>query len=208
MAIHLVVGLGNPGAQYARTRHNLGFLAVQAFAQSLGWEWKEEKRFLGRVAKGSFEGETLLFLEPHTFMNESGRSVRRAMDYYKWSPENVLIVVDDTAIPFREMRLKEEGSPGGHNGLKSIEQHLGNRNYARLRMGVGDRDRGSLHGHVLGRFSAKEEEELDAFLVDARRVMERILKGEPFQRVANDANRRTKQEPPLTQPKSGNGEDK
>lgn len=201
MGIHLVVGLGNPGAQYARTRHNIGFLAVEEMARQTGATWKEEKRFQGRIAKGKWDGEMLLFLEPLTFMNESGRSVRRVIDFYKLKPENLLIVVDDVAIPFHEMRLKEGGSTGGHNGLKSVEQHLGSRQYARLRLGVGDRQRGSLSGHVLGKFSRAEEEELDAFLFEAKKTIERLLNGEPFERIAQEANRRKKNE--QSQPANG-----
>ncbi len=193
MTFRLLVGLGNPGAQYERTRHNIGFLAMEEFARSQGWEWKEEKRFSGRLAGGQFEGEKIYLLEPLTFMNESGRSVRKVLDYYKLAPSDVLIVVDDVAIPFQEMRLKEGGSPGGHNGLKSIEQHLGTRTYARLRMGVGDRKQGTLHGHVLGRFSQAEEEQLAAFVAEANKTIERLLKGETFERVAMSANRRKEQ---------------
>lgn len=194
MNYRLLAGLGNPGSQYANTRHNLGFMVLDEVARLLGWEWKEEKRFLGKIAKGKVKGETVVLLQPLTFMNESGRSIRQVLNFFKWTPENVLIVVDDVAIPFREMRLKEKGNPGGHNGLKSVEQHLGTRDYARLRMGVGDQERGSLHKHVLGRFTKGEEEKLDAFLTEGMKIVERLLKQEAFERVANDANRRIKKE--------------
>ena len=116
------------------------------------------------------------------------------MDFFKWSPEEVLIIVDDVAIPFCEMRLKEEGSSGSHNGLKSVERHLGTRRYSRLRLGVGDRKHGDLSSHVLGRFTRVEEEALDGFLGEARKIIERLLKEEAFERVANSANRRLNNE--------------
>lgn len=153
----VIVGLGNPGTKYARTRHNLGFLVVEEFAQAQHWHWKEEKRFHARVAKGMIGRREVHLLMPTTYMNESGRAVKSYLDFYKMAPENVLIVTDDVAIPYGTMRLRKKGSSGGHNGLNSVEAYLGTNHYARLKMGIGaPREHMDLVAFVLGEYSSEE----------------------------------------------------
>lgn len=145
--MRLVVGLGNPGSQYLGTRHNVGFEVIESLAARLGWVDRPEQfarmsrnRFQGlsldgRIATGSGE-EKLLLLEPLTYMNLSGRSIRAAMDYYQVQPTDVMVVLDDLALPAGRIRLRAGGSSGGHNGLRSIEQCLGTNQYPRLRIGI------------------------------------------------------------------------
>jgi len=153
----LIAGLGNPGNQYALNRHNIGFLAVDALAQSYSassWSAKHG----GQLAEVRIGNEKHLLLKPQTFMNRSGESVAPVARFFKIPPEQVLVIHDELALPMGKMRVKIGGGHAGHNGLKSIDQHLG-QNYWRLRFGIehpGDRDR--VTGHVLGNFSKPEQE--------------------------------------------------
>lgn len=174
--IQVVAGLGNPGKKYEVTRHNLGFLVVEAWAKELGWDFKESKEFNSKIAKGEIGGNTIHLLLPQTYMNESGRAVRQFLNFYKIPPSHFIAVADDVAIPFGEMRLKRMGSSGGHNGLKSIETHLGTRDYPRLRMGVGDqRSEKSLADHVLSSFNQDESAKLSDFIQKGVAVLERLM---------------------------------
>lgn len=160
----VVVGLGNPGKQYEMTRHNIGFLVVRALAEKIGIAFKDHRRISALVGKGEHEGATVHLVMPTTYMNLSGVAVQQYLNYYKLGVEDLLVIVDDVALPFGKMRLRPLGGAGGHNGLKSIEQHLGTQSYLRLRMGVGDRDHGTLTDHVLGGFSVEERKALPAFV--------------------------------------------
>jgi PTH1 family peptidyl-tRNA hydrolase len=192
----LIVGLGNPGSEYKQTRHNVGFLVLDALAESLGWEFRQEKKFFGNFAKGPCEGGTLFLLQPMTYMNESGRAVRKMIDYYKISQEEVFVVCDDVVLALGELRLRTHGSAGGHNGLKSIQAHLGTQHYPRLRIGVGDREHGSLSGHVLGRFSSEEKQALPDLIKRGKETLSQWAKGERLELLMNVINRKTKAKPP------------
>jgi peptidyl-tRNA hydrolase, PTH1 family len=166
--LSLIVGLGNPGSDYARTRHNAGFLVVDRLAERWRAAWKYEKRFNARLTRVE-RGERRVFLcEPQTYMNNSGEAVGAVMAFYQVPRAGVLVVVDDADLPFGEIRLRPSGSSGGHHGLESIEQHLGSREYARLRVGIG-RQRGAreITGYVLGRFSSTEAAVVDKILTVA-----------------------------------------
>ena len=134
----LVVGLGNPGLNYARTRHNVGFRAVDALAEKLGVKI-DRARFRGLTAQASAGGEKLLLLKPQTFMNLSGEAVGEAARFYKLPPERVLVISDDVSLPVGKLRIRKGGSAGGHNGLKSIIQHLGTDQFPRIKVGVGQK---------------------------------------------------------------------
>jgi peptidyl-tRNA hydrolase, PTH1 family len=150
----LVVGLGNPGARYHGTRHNVGFAVADYLASGVGvGPWK--RRFQAHVAECPDGDETLLLIKPETFMNLSGNSVRQATDFYKVPAEAILVVCDDIALPLGKLRVRASGSHGGHNGLRDIEAHLGTNDYARLRIGVGAPDSEAVD-HVLGRFRPSE----------------------------------------------------
>jgi len=154
---YLIVGLGNPGTEYARTRHNAGFIVVQTLASRWRTDWSMESRFKARVARTSRSGRKVLLCEPQTYMNLSGEAVSAVAAFYRVATANLLVVADDADLPLGELRLRPAGSPGGHHGLESIEQHLGTRDYARLKVGIGRQDGArEISGHVLGRFGSTE----------------------------------------------------
>lgn len=150
----LIVGLGNPGAEYAETRHNAGYMALDAFAKASNVVFSD-KRY-GFVAETTVRGRKLFLLKPTTFMNLSGNAVRYWLDKENIATEHLLVIVDDVALPIGQFRLKGKGSAGGHNGLKHIEQLIG-ANYSRLRLGIGnDYPQGGQIDWVLGKFTAEE----------------------------------------------------
>lgn len=152
---YLVVGLGNIGDEYARTRHNIGFRVVDALAEAGGVTFSDRR--YGFVATLKVKNQTLTLLKPSTYMNLSGNAVRYWMNELKVPVERLLVVVDDLSLPFGHLRLKGSGSDGGHNGLKHIAQILGTQKYARLRFGIGnDFPRGGQVDYVLGEFPAEQ----------------------------------------------------
>ncbi len=156
-SVHLIVGLGNPGAAYAQTRHNAGFLLAERLAQRWKWNWAEERKFKARVAKGQQAGRRVLICQPQTFMNLSGETVGAVAGFYQVTPDRVLVAVDDADLPLGEIRLRASGSSGGHHGLESIEQHLASRTFPRLRIGIGRREGArEITDFVLGRFEEAE----------------------------------------------------
>jgi PTH1 family peptidyl-tRNA hydrolase len=153
----LIVGLGNPGAEYARTRHNAGFMVVALLAARWRMSWSYERKFQARLAKAERDGKRLLLCEPQTFMNLSGEAVGALVKFYQLPLKQLIVAVDDADLPLGEIRLRPGGSSGGHHGLESIEQHLGTREYARLRIGIGRQDqRREIVGHVLGKLKPDE----------------------------------------------------
>lgn len=181
------VGLGNPGIRYEMTRHNMGYLVVKALAKQLGWQFKEEKRFNSMVVKGEQGKVTLHLLMPLTFMNLSGIALRSYLDFYKLPVSSVIVVVDDIALSLGQMRLKAEGSAGGHNGLKSIEQHLGTAAYKRLRMGIGHPGPKILADYVLEAFSQEEQENLSKVVDHGKEVLLRLT-NDDISQVMNTVN--------------------
>lgn len=172
-SISLIVGLGNPGAEYERTRHNIGFMAIDRLATSWSISLGKEKRFYGLFGEGRLSTRLassgkIRLLKPTTYMNVSGQSVRACADWFKGNPENILVIYDDMDLPLGKLRLRPSGSAGGHNGMKSIISHLGTQNFPRLRLGIGrgGKDDGDIAiaskanqnvtNHVLGGFSATE----------------------------------------------------
>jgi PTH1 family peptidyl-tRNA hydrolase len=166
---HLIVGLGNPGKGYERTRHNAGFLAVERLGVRWRAEWSEGVRFESRWARVDRVGRRVLLVQPQTYMNLSGEAVARYVSYYRVAMERLLVIVDDADLTLGSVRLRARGSSGGHHGLESIERLLGTREYGRLRIGIG-RSAGprEITGHVLGRFERAEWPLLE-------RVMERVV---------------------------------
>lgn len=156
---YLIVGLGNIGDEYANTRHNIGFLTVDALAKSADASFTTDRH--AAITSISHKGRSLILIKPTTYMNLSGKALAWWMQAEKISIENVLVVVDDLAIPFGALRLKSKGSDGGHNGLKHIAQTLGHQNYARLRFGIGnDYPQGRQVDYVLGEWSKDETSHL------------------------------------------------
>ncbi len=172
----LIVGLGNPGAEYAKTRHNAGFLLVEKLAEQWQSGWANERKFVSRVAKAERNGQKVLLCEPQTFMNLSGESVGALVNYYQLPLVKILVAVDDADLPFGEIRLRKSGSSGGHHGLESIEQHLASREFARLRIGIGRKDSSrAIANYVLGKFEAGENELLKKVLERAANQVETWL---------------------------------
>ena len=155
--VFLIVGLGNPGADYARTRHNAGFLLVEKLAAQWKCDWANEKKFRARIAKAGRDGKKVLLCEPQPFMNLSGETVGALVNFYQLPLKQILVVVDDADLPLGEIRLRASGSSGGHHGLESIEQHLASRGFARLRIGIGRQDGArEITDYVLGKFDPAE----------------------------------------------------
>lgn len=154
----VLVGLGNPGADYADTPHNLGFRAIDALASRLGAGWTAEKRFKAQAAKVLRQGETLWLLKPQTYMNLSGESVGPFLKYYGATPGDLLVLSDDCDLPPGRLRIRPSGSAGGHNGLKSIIAHVGTEAFARIRLGAGrtEGERRGLVDFVLHRHTPEE----------------------------------------------------
>src|SRR5271169_516122 len=163
--VFLIVGLGNPGAEYANTRHNAGFLLVEKLAAKWKCDWTNEKKFRARIAKADCSGKKVLLCKPQTFMNLSGETVGALKDFYQLPLKQLMVAVDDADLPLGEIRLRKSGSSGGHHGLESIEQHLASREFARLRVGIG-RQAGAreITDYVLGRFDADESALLEKVL--------------------------------------------
>ena len=156
---YLVVGLGNIGAEYVNTRHNMGFMVLDAWAQASNISF-ESGRY-GSTAVISFKGRKFHLLKPSTYMNLSGKAVRYWMNELKIPVENILVISDDLNIPFGTLRLRKNGSAGGHNGLTNITELIGTQEYARIRMGIGnDFGRGQQVGYVLGELSQEEKEQM------------------------------------------------
>lgn len=161
----VVVGLGNPGSQYAGTRHNIGWLVLDRLAERAGWTGKGRQRDAANVAMGRYRGLDLTLVKPLTYMNESGLAVRKVMAREHAPLHDVLVVADDFALPFGKLRFREGGGHGGHNGLRSIIDELGTEKFSRLRVGIGEPGRGAVD-HVLSRFAADEQARLP-ILIDA-----------------------------------------
>ncbi|MBE9076478.1 aminoacyl-tRNA hydrolase [Romeria aff. gracilis LEGE 07310] len=164
----LIVGLGNPGPKYDRTRHNIGFEILDRLAKSRSVSLDENRRFQGVAAEfRSAEQDRIILLKPTTYMNHSGRAVRAVVDWYKLDPGSVLVIYDDMDLPVGKLRLRLSGSAGGHNGMKSIISHLGTQDFPRLRVGIGSSEKGSdnaVISYVLGRFGPDERKLIDAVI--------------------------------------------
>lgn len=162
----LIIGLGNPESKYNRTRHNIGFEAIDNFAQIWKLPLQENRRFQGKFAQGfNPQRHKISLLKPLTYMNRSGQSVRAVTDWYKLPPESILVIYDDMDLPVGKMRLRLSGSAGGHNGMKSIIAHLGSQNFPRLRIGIGkSHPQKDTISHVLGKFSPSEQEQISEVL--------------------------------------------
>lgn len=180
MDLHLVVGLGNPGSRYVDTRHNVGFMVLERLAATHGTAFRSQARLQGLLAEIGIGEQRLRLLMPQTYMNESGRSIRAALDWFRLEPSQLLVVVDDMDLPLGRLRLRGSGSAGGHNGLRSAIQHLGTQTFARLRIGIGapaeepQERRARTISHVLGRFSAAEKPVLEEVLQEVEAGVELI----------------------------------
>jgi PTH1 family peptidyl-tRNA hydrolase len=195
-ALRLVVGLGNPGADYSETRHNAGFWFCERLARELGASFTREARYHGFVAKCRPTGTDFWLLMPQTFMNRSGQSVQALTHFYRIAPAEMLVVHDELDIPPGQLRLKFGGGLGGHNGLKDITSHLGTQDYWRLRIGIGHPgDRNDVVNYVLKPPRKEEAGEIDAAIDRALLAWPLLAKGE-----FNAATQRINSKPPVKEP--------
>jgi PTH1 family peptidyl-tRNA hydrolase len=172
---YLIVGLGNPGKEYAQTRHNAGFMVLDALSGASNTVFKTDR--LADVAEIKYAGRTLVLVKPNTFMNLSGKAVRYWMDSHKVPHNHILVVTDDLSLPLGALRLRAKGSDGGHNGLKDIQAILGHTNYPRLRFGIGaEFSKGFQVDYVLGEFSVDEKPTLEEAIDRATLVVKSFVK--------------------------------
>ncbi len=180
--VRLIVGLGNPGEKYAKTRHNVGFDVLDALARRWQISFSNHRKFQGEFGEGiAIAGQKVFLLKPTTYMNRSGPSVRAVLDWYKLPATSILAIYDDMALPLGKLRLRPNGSAGGHNGMKSLIAHLNTQDFKRLRVGIGstqqngDRDR-AVVAHVLGKFAPDEKPLVDTSLNWAGEAVETLMK--------------------------------
>ncbi len=173
----LFVGLGNPGEKYKNNRHNVGFMALDCLS-SFHKFGRSRTKFLGRTAMGSLEERKLISFKPQTFMNESGRAVREASNFYKIGPERIIVFHDELDLPFGQVRVKKGGGHAGHNGLKSIDENIGT-DYFRIRIGIshpGEKEK--VTGHVLGDLSKEDAETLQKILISIAENISTLIEGD------------------------------
>ncbi len=171
--MYLIVGLGNPGKEYDGTRHNIGFEAINYIANKYNIELNRIK-FKGVFGEGFINGEKIILLKPTTYMNLSGESIREVINFYKIDTDNIIVLYDDISLAVGRMRIREKGSAGGHNGIKSIIGNLGTDVFPRVKIGVGG-PKGNLVSHVLGKFSADEIEVLTKTISATQEAVEMII---------------------------------
>lgn len=184
----LIVGLGNPGAEYVRTRHNVGFCAVDALAKELGVKIDRAK-YHALIAEATLEGQRVLLMKPQTFMNNSGQAVAEAANFYKLAPDHILVYSDDISLAPGRLRVRANGSAGGHNGLKSIIACTGSQDFPRIKIGVGQKPNPEydLADWVLGKFPPADGDAVDARMGDLIAGTKAILKGD-FDLAARSCN--------------------
>lgn len=179
MSVQIVTGLGNPGSDYVRTPHNVGFRVIDRVAERCSAAWRNEGKFSALVARVKWEGRDLLLVKPQTFMNLSGESVGKIMRYYDGTLADLIVISDDADLPVGRLRLRTEGGTGGHRGLQSIIDCCGGKTFARVRVGVGRSVHGgTLADHVLARLAPEEEETMQrAEAVAAEAVLFAVRQG-------------------------------
>ncbi len=182
----LIIGLGNPGKKYEKTRHNVGFLAVDSYVKRNNGNYKVESN----MNAVSVKLNNAIFIKPQTFMNLSGESVIKYINYYKIDVSDILVIYDDISIPFNHVRIRESGSAGGHNGIKSIIQHTKTQDFKRVRIGVDNNTNMNLADYVLGDFSKVEQNGLEDIFYDINNLIDDFIKEERFDLIMNRYNRK------------------
>ena len=184
----IIVGLGNPGKKYENTRHNAGFIAIDALAEKYGIRI-EEKKHKALCGTGVIEGVKVLLVKPQTFMNLSGESIRSVLDFYKLDPEeDMMVIYDDISLAPGNIRIRKKGSAGGHNGIKSLIAHAGTQNFMRIKVGVGEKPSGwDLADYVLGHFSDDDQMKLKEVMPDITNAAVLMAQGD-VDKAMNDYN--------------------
>lgn len=180
----LVVGLGNPGLKYKKTKHNVGFMCLDEYAKSNKLTFKKDNKFKGEWLK---EGN-LVLLKPHTFMNLSGESIRKMIDFYDIDIEDVLIIYDDLDLPLGKIRIREKGSAGGHNGIKSVISHLKTQEFKRIRVGIEKNPLIETKNYVLGKFSKEEKAQITDTITKTIDIINDFKTSKSFVSIMNDYN--------------------
>lgn len=183
----LIVGLGNPGMQYAATRHNIGFEVIDSIAETYNIQIVKNK-YKALIGEGNIAGEKVILMKPQTYMNLSGEAVRACMDFHKISNKDIIVIYDDISLEVGQLRLRPSGSAGGHNGIKSIIAQIGTQEFPRIKFGVGEKPAGwDLANYVLGRFSEEEMKVIGPRINDAAKAAEEIISS-GIERAMNDYN--------------------
>lgn len=176
----VIVGLGNPGPQYANTPHSVGFETADAIVSAMGAAWEEKRAFKCLWARGTFAGRQVVVVKPQTYMNLSGESVAPVVKYSNATASDLIVVQDDIDLDVGRLRIRKGGSAGGHNGIRNIIERLGTQDFTRVKLGVG-KDRSNVIGHVLGKFDPATRKVMDEEVAAAAKVVEAV--------VANGAER-------------------
>ncbi|CAN2326258.1 aminoacyl-tRNA hydrolase [Fusobacterium sp. oral taxon C10] len=184
----VVIGLGNPGKKYEKTRHNMGFLAVDSLRKKFNLSDEREK-FQAFVSEKNIDGEKVIFFKPQTFMNLSGNAVIEIINFYKLDPKkDIIVIYDDMDLPFGDIRIREKGSSGGHNGIKSIISHIGEE-FIRIKCGIGAKEKDAVE-HVLGEFNQTEQKNLDKILENINNCIVEILNVQNLDRIMQKYNKK------------------
>ena len=184
----VVIGLGNPGKKYEKTRHNIGFIAVDNLRKKMNISDEREK-FQALVSKKNIDGEKVIFLKPQTFMNLSGNSVIEIVNFYKLDPKkDIIVIYDDMDLSFGDIRIREKGSSGGHNGIKSIISHIGEE-FIRIKCGIGAKEKDAVE-HVLGEFNQTEQKDLDEILEKINNCVIEMLSVQNLDRIMQKYNKK------------------
>ena len=187
--MYIIVGLGNPGKEYDWTRHNIGFAAVDYIADKYNIELNRIK-FKGVFGEGFIEGKKVILLKPTTYMNLSGESIREVINFYKISNEEVIVIYDDISLEVGKIRIREKGSAGGHNGIKSIISHVGEK-FLRIKFGIGaSGGKDKTVGFVLGRFSKEDEQEVKEGIENSSKMALALIDGEKIEKIMQLYNKK------------------
>lgn len=190
--MYIIAGLGNPTKEYDKTRHNVGFLAIDALADKYHID-VSEKKHKALCGRGAIEGQKVVLMKPQTFMNLSGESIRAAVDFYKVDPEDIIIIYDDISLEPGQLRIRLKGSAGGHNGIKNIIAHLGTQEFPRIKVGIGAKPpRMDLADYVLSRFSRGEQKLMDDAFKEAADAAVMMMTDGP-ERAMNHFNTKKKE---------------
>ena len=190
--MYVIAGLGNPGREYEGTRHNVGFMTLDALADKYNIDVRE-KAFKGLIGKGMIEGNKVILVKPQTYMNLSGECIRQVMDYYKVDPSEFIVIYDDISLGVGQIRIRAKGSAGGHNGIKNIIAHLGGQVFPRIKVGVGEKPpKWDLADYVLGHFSKEEQEQMEEGYEHAVCAVKEIVTGN-IEAAMNEYNRKKKE---------------
>ncbi|GAA0609058.1 aminoacyl-tRNA hydrolase [Virgibacillus siamensis] len=182
-----IVGLGNPGRKFKKTRHNIGFMVIDELVERHDWKLKTDK-FHGKSVVEHIHGDKVVLLKPQTYMNLSGQSIRPLMDFYQIDPTDILVIYDDMDLPTGKIRLRQKGGHGGHNGVRSTIEHVGSKEFKRLRIGIGRPDtRMPVIDYVIGTFSKEQQRDATGSIQTAADACEAWLE-KPFDQVMNEFN--------------------